>query len=164
MHLPFLGRSDSKGEAVDRLDDDGAAFGHRHAFLLEIPQTRAPERAVELHLADRRGHRAHRRHAPERARGGPLRTASRCAASDFMSSSQASARPASATATPAATTAPPAAPAPESASTTPAVSAAAAPVPSAPCDGTCASATMSAAPTTTRMTPSVDHALSRAAG
>src|SRR5215211_6608934 len=62
VHLPFLGRSDSKGETVDRLDDDGAAFGHRHAFPLELPHAGAPERAVELHLTDRRRHGAHRRH------------------------------------------------------------------------------------------------------
>src|SRR5687767_12866240 len=61
-HLPFLGRSDSQGQAVDRLDDHSAAFGHWHAFPLEFPHASAPERAVELHLADRRRHGAHRRH------------------------------------------------------------------------------------------------------
>src|SRR5215207_6539871 len=62
-HLPFLSRSDSKGEPVDRFDDDGAAFGHRSVSLVEVPHAGAPERAVELHLADRRWHRAHRCHA-----------------------------------------------------------------------------------------------------
>src|SRR5215216_866741 len=62
LHLPFLGRSNSEGEAVERLDDHGAALGHRHAFL-ELPKTGAPERAVELHLTDRSRHRAHDRHA-----------------------------------------------------------------------------------------------------
>src|SRR5215216_2253896 len=71
LHLPFLGRSHSKGETVERLDDHGAALGHRHAFL-EFPQTGAPERAVELHLTDRGRHRTHGRHTThERPRPGP---------------------------------------------------------------------------------------------
>src|SRR5215211_4971355 len=64
LHLPFLGRSDSEREAVDRLDDHGAALGHGQAFRFEFPQTGAPERAVELHLTDRARHRAHGRHTP----------------------------------------------------------------------------------------------------
>src|SRR4029079_2303650 len=36
LHLPFLGRSDGESEAVERLDDHGAAHGHRRAFL-EFP-------------------------------------------------------------------------------------------------------------------------------
>src|SRR4051812_20612339 len=63
VHLPFLGRSDSQGQALDRLDNDGAAFGRRRAFLVELPDACAPERAVELHSTNRRGHGANRRHA-----------------------------------------------------------------------------------------------------
>src|SRR3954471_15347432 len=63
LHLPFLGRSDSQGEALDRLDDDGAAFGHGRALLFELPQTGTPECPVELYAPDRRRYRAHDRHA-----------------------------------------------------------------------------------------------------
>src|SRR5829696_8179500 len=79
LHLPFLGRSNGKGEAVDGFDDHGAARGHWHAFPIEIPQTGAPQRAVELHLTDRRRHRAHGRHPaherlPPAANGQPARS------------------------------------------------------------------------------------------
>src|SRR5215217_3812694 len=50
MHLPFLGRSDNQGQTIDRLDDHGAAFGHRRAFLFEIPHAGPPKRAVECDL------------------------------------------------------------------------------------------------------------------
>src|SRR5215212_1635178 len=61
LHLPFLGRSNGEREAVDRLDDHGAALGHGQAFRFEFPQTGAPQRTVELHLTDRGRHRAHGR-------------------------------------------------------------------------------------------------------
>src|SRR3954469_3557935 len=65
VHLPLLGRSDGQGEAFDRLDDDGAALGHRRAVLLELPQTGAPEPAVKLHATDRQRYRTHDGHAPD---------------------------------------------------------------------------------------------------
>src|SRR5215211_4196540 len=71
VHLPFPGRSDSKGEAVDRLDDDSAAFGRRRAFL-ELGYAGTPQRPVQLHLTDRRRHGANRRHPASK---GPWPTA-----------------------------------------------------------------------------------------
>jgi hypothetical protein len=65
VHLPIHGRSDSQGESFNRLDDDGAAFGHGRALLFEVPQTGTPKRPVELHAADRRGYRTNDRHAPD---------------------------------------------------------------------------------------------------
>ena len=68
-HLPFLGAADGEREPVDAFDDDLVSALQR-AALVERRQPRAPERAVEEHLA------GGARTSPTRptSRSAPLRT------------------------------------------------------------------------------------------